>query len=92
MLHSDQKTKQNLSINIKKVQGMSKKIQNMVDNNIYCGDIIQQINATIGLLKKMNQTLLSSHLLTCGSQKLIGDNQEEKEVFVKELIRLIEKS
>ena len=63
----------------------------MINENAYCGDIIQQINATMGLLKKMNHTLLKSHLLTCGNKKLTTGSDTEKEVFVDEILRLMNK-
>ena len=75
MLHSDPTTHHTLVLNLKKIQGMIRQI-----------DIVQQINATIGLLKKMNTTLLSSHLMTCGKDKL--SSPSEAEAFVQEFLRL----
>lgn len=91
MLHNDQSTKSKLTINLKKVEGMTRKISEMIDDEVYCGNIIQQINATIGLLKKMNHTMLASHLLTCGKKKLDSKDPAESEAFVAEILRLVEK-
>ena len=70
---------------------MLKKIEIMIEEDQYCGDIAQQINATIGLLKKMNTDLLKSHLVCCGTSKLQDDNSEKVDEFVDEFFRLIGK-
>ena len=56
---------------------MLKKINTMIEADEYCGDIAQQINATIGLLKKMNTDLLKSHLICCGKSKLFSSDEQE---------------
>ena len=86
MLHNDPTTHHTLVLNLKKIQGMIRKIDTLIKEGTYCWDIVQQINATIGLLKKMNTTLLKSHLMTCWKDKL--SSPEKAESFVQEFLRL----
>lgn len=76
-----------VSLNLKKAQGQIALVQKMLEDNRYCVDIAQQINAAIGILKKTNDLILESHLNTCATNKLNSKNKAERERFVQELIR-----
>ena len=43
-----------IKTNLKKVQGQIAVIEKMVDEERYCIDVAQQVNAAIGLLKQTN--------------------------------------
>ncbi len=88
MIQSHPDTYAALDLNLKKAQGMLKKIGTMLQSDEYCWDIAQQINATTWLLKKMNTILLKSHLLCCGKNKLFSTDQKEVDSFVEEFFRL----
>ena len=75
------------STNLKKARTLIERISKMIDEGKYCMDIAQQVNAATGLLKKTNNYILESHLITCGGKKLSG-KVEEKEKFAKELVRI----
>jgi DNA-binding FrmR family transcriptional regulator len=72
---------------IKKVQGQINLINNMMEEKRYCVDIAQQVNAAIGLLKKINSTILESHLVSCGGAKLNSKDAAERQAFAEELIK-----
>jgi len=59
-----------LHLNLKKVTGMIAKLQKMIDEDSYCPDVVQQTNATIGLLKKVNELIIRDHILCCGTKEL----------------------
>jgi len=42
----------------------------MIEDDVYCADIGQQINAAIGLLKSANIELMKNHLMCCGKTAL----------------------
>lgn len=74
-------------LNLKKVKGMVALIEKMMDEDRYCVDIAQQVNATIGMLRQTNNHILANHLNTCGGHKLNAKNEQERDQFVKELIQ-----
>jgi len=76
-----------IKINLKKVKGQLNLIDKMIEDNRYCIDIAQQINAAIGLLKQANNAIFENHLLTCGTHKLNSNKKEERVSFSKELIK-----
>ena len=50
---------------VRKSAGMIKKVEKLVEEGAYCVDIVQQVNATIGLLKSINSKLLENHIKCC---------------------------
>lgn len=87
MTHEEHKfNKTKASTSVKKAQGTISKIQKMIAEDKYCPDIIQQIDAAIGLLKSSKKTLLIGHLDHCLEDKL----KEDKPKAVNELIRIFD--
>ncbi len=61
-------------------------IEKMLNDDRYCMDIAQQINAALGLLRSANATILEWHLNSCAAHKLSSKDQAEKEAFITELM------
>ena len=78
--------KDKASISIKKAQGTINKILEMIEEDKYCPEIIQQVDAAIGLLKSSKKTLLLGHLDHCLHDKL----EENKEQAITELIKIFD--
>lgn len=78
--------KAKLLTNLKKTRGLLETVEKMVENDRYCMDIAQQINASLGLMKSAKDLILQSHLNSCGSDKLTSPDKEEKEKFIQELM------
>jgi DNA-binding FrmR family transcriptional regulator len=81
--------KQSVILNVKKAQGTLDKVRDMLDEDAYCMDLAQQINAAIGLLRSANNLIVESHLKTCG-HRMAGDDEEDKERFIKELLQVFQ--
>lgn len=73
-------------LSIKKASGTLVKVQKMVEEDNYCPDIIQQIDACIGLLNSSKKNLLLGHLDHCLLDKL----QEDKSKTIDELVRILD--
>lgn len=71
-------------ITLKKTQGTLTKITTMIDDDRYCPEIIQQIDAAIGLLRSARRQLLENHLNHCLEHKL----HENKKQTIEELLKL----
>jgi DNA-binding FrmR family transcriptional regulator len=68
----------------KQAQGTLAKVLKMIEEDIYCPDIIQQTDSVIGLLKSVKCELLAGHLDTCATKNL----KENKEKAIQELIKI----
>ncbi len=76
-----------IRLNLKKVNGQIKLITKMIEDQRYCVDVAQQVNAAIGILRQTNNIILESHLNTCAVHKMNSKETAEREEFVKELIQ-----
>lgn len=67
---------------LKQSLGTTSKVLNMVEENAYCIDIIQQIDSSIGTLKTARSLLLSQHLDHCVEHRLkVNKSQTIKELL-----------
>ncbi len=51
MIHDNPTLQKKLLLAVKKTQGTLTKVSQMIEEDCYCADIGQQINAAIGLLR-----------------------------------------
>ncbi len=77
---------------LKKAQGMLKKVISMVEEDQYCMDLLQQNLATIGLLKGANKMILENHLNACFKTGMKSANSKRQQVLIKELLHVINKA
>lgn len=79
--------KKDVQIALKKTSGSLKKIDQMIEDNAYCMDIAQQVNAALGLLRSINLKVFESHLHTCGTTGLSEKDESKKAEFIKEMVK-----
>jgi CsoR family transcriptional regulator, copper-sensing transcriptional repressor len=70
---------------LKSVAGHLNGIITMVEQDRYCIDVIKQIQATQAALSKVNKIILNSHLHTCLTTAVRGDDAAERERVLSEI-------
>ena len=65
--------------------GHLKGIERMVQDDAYCIDVIKQIQAVQAALNKVSTLILDSHLRTCVTTAIQGDDPEEREAVLQEV-------
>jgi DNA-binding FrmR family transcriptional regulator len=83
--------KKNSLIALKKAQSSINKIIKMIEEDKYCIDILQQINAVNGLLKSASNKILENHLNTCFTEGMNHKDEVEKNKLVKEVLEVIKR-
>ena len=68
----------------KQAGGTLLKVMQMIEEDKYCPEIIQQIEAINGLMKSAKRELLQGHLNGCLERKL----SEDKSKTIEELIKI----
>lgn len=68
----------------KQARGTIEAVISMIEEGVYCPEIIQQTDSVIGLLKSVKKDLLAGHLDTCALRQL----KENKEEAIKELLKI----
>lgn len=71
---------------IKRLNGLSKKLEQMLNDNEYCVDCLGIALSMKGHIEHIQAQLLESHLKTCAPKKL-GSKSEK--VFIQELLKVI---
>lgn len=88
MIHSNPALQKKLLLALKKTHGTITKVSQMIEEDAYCADIGQQINAAMGLLRGVNTEIMKNHLLCCGKTDLSHKDTKKGEQFVEEFARI----
>lgn len=72
---------------LRRIEGQVRGLQTMVENDVYCNDILIQSSAVNAALNAFNKELLSNHIHTC----VVRDIREGNEEVVDELVATIRK-
>lgn len=80
--------KEKALINFKKANTLMKRIINMVEEDRYCIDIMQQNLAVVGLLRSAHQMLMENHLNTCFKHAMDTKNEKQKQEMTQEILKL----
>jgi len=67
-------------------------IKKMIKDEKYCIDIIQQNQAVISALKKINQMILENHLQTCVTKAIKSRDKKEKTKKIREILEIFQNS
>jgi len=84
--------KQEMKRRLNRLSGQLQAIQRMVDEEAYCVDVLQQIAAVRGALKKVGARLLEAHIQHCVYQAVESGSEHERREKIDELVTVFEKS
>lgn len=72
---------------IKRLNGLSAKLESMIEADDYCPKILELALAMQGHVKHIQGEVLESHLHTCAPKKL--NSKKDHNAFVSELMKII---
>jgi DNA-binding FrmR family transcriptional regulator len=73
---------------LKSIEGHVGGIARMVEDDQYCVDILNQIVAVQRALDKVNRLVLDRHLHTCATTAIRGDDPDERERVIGEILNV----
>lgn len=85
--HHSYQTKENLVSRLKKIEGQVRGVSGMIENDIYCDDILNQISSVQSALNGVRKMLLEAHIKSCVVEQI----HEGKTDVVDELMVTIGK-
>ncbi|TFG61386.1 MAG: metal-sensing transcriptional repressor [Spirochaetales bacterium] len=85
--HHSEKTKGNLISRLRKVEGQIRGITRMVEEDLYCDDVLNQIRSVESALNGIRKMLLEAHIKSCVVEQIHEGRQE----VVEELMTTIGK-
>ena len=81
----DDPTRKSVSQRLASAAGHIKGIERMVNEEAYCIDVIQQIQAVQAALSKVSTLVLDDHLNSCVITAVQGEDPDERERVLKEV-------
>jgi DNA-binding FrmR family transcriptional regulator len=88
----DESTKKAVNRRLASAAGHIKGIERMVNEDTYCIDVIQQLQAVQAALSKVSTMMLDSHLRSCVTTAIQGDDPAERERVLHEVTSVFEVS
>jgi len=86
----DEAKKKQVKNRLRSIEGHVRGIERMVEEDVYCIDVIKQSIAVQGALEKVNGIILENHLQTCVTTAIRGEEAEERERVIGELLDVFE--
>ena len=71
---------------LNRIEGQVRGIKKMVENDVYCPDILIQVSAVNAALNSFNKVLLAEHIRTCVAE----DIKEGKDETIDELVLVLQ--
>ena len=72
---------------LNRIEGQIRGIKKMVENDIYCPDILIQVSAVNNALNSFNKVLLAEHVRSCVAEDIRNGNDES----IDELVGVLQK-
>lgn len=72
---------------MKRLEGLTKKVETMIDEDVYCVQILENLLALKGHIEHVQAQVLESHLHTCAKEKM--KKEKDYDAFIADIIRTI---
>lgn len=83
------KEKKDLMNRLKRIEGQVRGVENMLENDTYCTDILVQVSAINAALNSFNKRLLATHIKSCVADDIRNGNDDVIEELVDTLGKLM---
>lgn len=85
--HHSEESKKKMVTRMNRIEGQIRGITKMIEEDVYCDDILHQFMSVEAAIKGVKTTLLEAHMKSCVVQQ-IRDGQDE---VIPELLNTIKK-
>ena len=86
MLNAD--SKRNVLRRLRRVHGQLAGIIRMIEQDEYCVDVLLQVSAVQGALRKTGQLVLGSHIETCVRSAFESGSEADRQDKIEELLEV----
>ena len=81
--HADQMTR------LKKIEGQIRGVQRMIEDERYCIDILNQLQAVEAAIKRVEANILRKHLEGCVATAFRAGSEREQDAKLDEIMQLL---
>jgi len=75
-VNEHEKNKKALITRLNRIEGQVKGVKNMIEEDIYCDEVLNQISSIKAALNGLSKALLERHINTCVVDKIKNDDTE----------------
>jgi len=86
--HSD-KVKANLTTRLNRIEGQIRGVKGMIEKDVYCDDILNQIAAIQSALNGVGKLLLEGHMKSCVIERIQTGDHEVIDELLKTMNKLM---
>ncbi|NGQ97253.1 metal-sensing transcriptional repressor [Brevibacillus sp. SYP-B805] len=86
--HSD-KVKANLTARLNRIEGQIRGIKGMIEKDVYCDDILNQIAAVQSALNSVGRMLLEGHMKSCVIERIQQGDHDVIDELLKTMHKLM---
>ncbi len=83
----DDNEKKDLMNRLKRIEGQVRGVENMLESDAYCTDILVQVSAITNALNSFNKVLLANHMKSCVAENIRKGNDD----IIDELVATLQK-
>ena len=87
-MRSDEEKKELLK-RLRRAEGQIRGIENMIEEDAYCPDILVQVSAVTSALNSFNKELMACHMRSCVTDDIRAGKDEAIDEFVKVMQKLM---
>jgi DNA-binding FrmR family transcriptional regulator len=86
--HRDEEERKLLFNRISRIEGQLKGIRQMIENDVYCDDILIQVSAVNNSVKSLGRIILNNHIKSCVKNELLKGNDQIIDEVIKSFGKL----
>jgi CsoR family transcriptional regulator, copper-sensing transcriptional repressor len=87
--HHSNKIKTNLVSRLNRIEGQIRGVKGMIDKDVYCDDILNQIAAVQSALNSVGKLLLEGHMKSCVIERIQEGDQDVIDELLKTMNKLM---
>ncbi|SDI20164.1 metal-sensitive transcriptional regulator [Desulfosporosinus hippei] len=87
--HHDDKTIKELVTRMNRIEGQIRGIKGMIERQVYCDDILNQISSAQSALDGASRLLLEKHMKSCVKERLQGNDDQVVDEVLKTIFRMM---
>jgi DNA-binding FrmR family transcriptional regulator len=73
---------------LRRIEGQVQGLQRMIENDVYCVDVLLQVSAVQGALAQVQKLLLGRHIESCVADALRSGSKSERQHKLDELLEV----
>jgi DNA-binding FrmR family transcriptional regulator len=88
-IHRGEKLNENLIKRLNRIEGQIRGVKGMVEKEVYCDDILNQVRAIRSALDSVSKLILENHIRICLSEKMKSGDESSVEELIDTVGRIL---